>query len=299
MAKATANGIEIEYDEFGAKDAPAVLMIMGLGAQLVRWPMALVDALVARGYRVIRYDNRDVGLSTKCDSAGTPNFALMAVSHILRRPIRAAYTLTDMAADAAGLLDALGIERAHIIGNSYGGIVGGHLAAAHPERVLRYVTIGGIGFNITSTFPNEGLTRLVDFIEQPTRENIVAWLHSMVFDTSIITDELIDMRYKAALAPVTMASSRKMYTRDALRFIADAIRGPDAAQRIDYLARIKAPTLIAWGRDDKVSPLDGALLPMRLVPHAELHVFPNCGHWAMIECKDRFEGVALDFLLAR
>src|SRR5204863_10086158 len=121
--------------------APAVLMIMGLGAQLVRWPMALVDALVARGYRVIRYDNRDVGLSTKCDSAGTPNFALMAVSHILRRPIRAPYTLTDMAADAAGLLDALGIERAHVVGASMGGMIAQLFAAHRPEGTLSLTSI--------------------------------------------------------------------------------------------------------------------------------------------------------------
>ncbi len=196
------------------------------------------------------------------------------------------------------LMGGLGIDRAHIVGNSFGGLVGGHLAASHPDRVLRYVTIGGIGFNITSPFPNEGITRLVDFIENPTRENIIAWLESMVFDKSIVTDVLIDQRLAAALEPVTMASSRKMYTREALGFIADAIRGPEAAQRIAYLARIKAPTLITWGRDDKVTPLDGALLPMRMVPNAELHVFPNCGHWAMIECKDRFETLVLDFLSA-
>lgn len=266
----------LHYHEAGS--GPALLLLHGSGPGVTGWANFAGNlAFFSRHFRTIILDAPGYGGSEARDGD----------------PVGVAREAT------LALLDALGIERAHIIGNSYGGIVGGHLAAAHPERVLRYVTIGGIGFNITSTFPNEGLTRLVDFIEQPTRENIVAWLHSMVFDTSIITDELIDMRYKAALAPVTMASSRKMYTRDALRFIADAIRGPDAAQRIDYLARIKAPTLIAWGRDDKVSPLDGALLPMRLVPHAELHVFPNCGHWAMIECKDRFEGVALDFLLAR
>lgn len=202
-----------------------------------------------------------------------------------------------VARDAAvALLDGLGIERAHVIGNSYGGIVGGHLAAAFPERVGRYVTIGGIGFNITSTFPNEGLTRLVDFVENPTRENIVAWLESMVFDRAILTDDLIEMRYNAALDPVTMASSRKMYTRGALDFIAQARRAPGAMAALDYLTRIEAPTLIAWGRDDKVSPLDGALLPMRMIRNAELHVFPNCGHWAMIECKERFETLVLGFL---
>lgn len=202
-----------------------------------------------------------------------------------------------VARDAAvALLDAMGIEKAHILGNSYGGIVGGRLAASHPDRVMRYCTIGGIGFNITSTFPNEGLTRIVDFTENPTRENFVAWLKSMVFDQSILTQDLIDARYAAAIEPVTMASTRKIYSWAALQGIATAMRGTEAVQRIDYLARIQAPTLIVWGRDDKVNPLDGALLPARVIPNAELHVFPNCGHWAMIECKDRFENVLIDFL---
>lgn len=265
---------KLHYHEAG--EGPALLLLHGSGPGVTGWANFQGNLPVfSRYFRTIILDAPGYGRSEAV--AGEP---------------------VAVARDAVvALLDGLGIERAHILGNSYGGIVGGHLAASHPDRVLRYITIGGIGFNITSTFPNEGLTRLVDFIENPTRENIVAWLESMVFDKSIITPELIEMRYKAALEPVTMASSRKIYTRAALQFIAESMRGPNASERIDYLARIKAPTLITWGRDDKVSPLDGALLPMRLIPQAELHVFPNCGHWAMIECKDRFETLALGFLL--
>nr|WP_301287233.1 alpha/beta fold hydrolase [Sphingobium sp. OAS761] len=203
----------------------------------------------------------------------------------------------QVAVDACvALLDGLDIDKAHVIGNSYGGIVGGNFAAKHPDRVDHYVTIGGIGYNLTSAFPSEGLTRLVDFVEEPTRERLIAWLHSMVYDKSIITDELVDARMKQALDPVTMESSKKIYTRAALGFIASAISGPEGAQRLDYLARIQAPTLITWGRDDKVNPLDGALLPMRMIPDATLHVFPRCGHWAMIERKAEFETLVLGFL---
>ncbi|MFK4794051.1 alpha/beta fold hydrolase [Sphingobium sp. ZW T5_29] len=269
----TANG-RLHYHEAGS--GPALLLLHGSGPGVTGWANFAGNLpLFARHFRTIILDAPGYGKSDPVD--GDP---------------------VTVARDAVlALMDGLRIDRAHVIGNSYGGIVGGHLAAAHPDRVLRYITIGGIGFNITSTFPNEGLTRLVDFIENPTRDNIVAWLESMVFDKSIITDELIDMRYKAALEPVTMASSRKMYTRSALDFIAQSMTGPAVSQRIDYLGRIQAPTLITWGRDDKVSPLDGALLPMRVIPNAELHVFPRCGHWAMIECKERFETLALGFLL--
>jgi len=265
----------LHYHEAGT--GPALILLHGSGPGVTGWVNFRGKLPVfAQHFRTIILDAPGYGKSDPVD--GDP---------------------VQVAKDAVvALMDGLGIETASIIGNSYGGIIGGHLAADHPERVDRYITIGGIGFNITSTFPNEGLTRLVDFIENPTRENLIAWLESMVFDKSILTEELIDLRFKAALEPVTMASSKKMYTRGALQAIAETMRGPAAAQRIAYLGRIKAPTLIAWGRDDKVSPLDGALLPMRLIANAELHVFPNCGHWAMIECKDRFERLALDFLKA-
>ena len=193
-------------------------------------------------------------------------------------------------------MDALGIEKAHLIGNSYGGILGAQLAARAPERVDRLIAIGGIGVNIFSSFPGEGLTRLVDFIEDPTRERITAWLKSMVYDPAIVTEELIDQRFNQAIEPVTMATSRQLYTRQALAGIAAMQRGPDAVQGFAYLPKIQAPTLLAWGRDDRVNPLDGALIPMRLIPNCELHVFPKCGHWAMIERRVEFQNVALEFL---
>src|SRR5437773_4988416 len=114
MSRAAANGIELEYESFGDAAAPALLLIMGLGSQMILWPEELCRLLVARGFRVIRYDNRDVGLSTKPTSN---------------------YTLDDMADDAAGLCDALGIARAHIVGASMGGYIAQLLALRHPERL--------------------------------------------------------------------------------------------------------------------------------------------------------------------
>ncbi|MBS0377974.1 MAG: alpha/beta fold hydrolase [Proteobacteria bacterium] len=192
--------------------------------------------------------------------------------------------------------DLLTLPRVHIIGNSYGAIIGARFAAQCPDRVDRLIAIGGIGFNIFSTFPGEGLSRLVDFIEDPTRANIAAWLRSMVFDPGLVTDGLIDERFAAAMEPVTMATSRRIYTREALGGIAAMRRGPNATEDFAYLPKILAPTLLAVGRDDRVNPLDCALLPMRLIPRCELHVFPNCGHWAMIERREEFQSVALEFL---
>lgn len=193
-------------------------------------------------------------------------------------------------------MDVMNIPQADIVGNSFGGMIGGYIAARAPERVRRFVSIGGIGVYILSSFPNEGFTRLVDFIEDPTRDKITAWLRSMVFDPALVTEELINERMRTALDPVTMATSRKIYSREAFAGIAAAMRGPDATQAFAHLPSITVPTLLAWGRDDRVNPVDGALLPMRMIPNCELHVFPNCGHWAMIERKAEFESAVLAFL---
>jgi len=193
-------------------------------------------------------------------------------------------------------MGGLKIDKAHILGNSLGGIVGAMVAAQHPKRVDRFVTIGGIGYNIFTAFPGEGINLLMEFAEDPTRARIEQWLRSMVYDQSIVTDELIDRRLKQALDPATMASSKKLYSRASLAGLKAMNEGPNVAMTFAYLASIQAPTLITWGRDDRVSPLDRAFVAMRMIPNCELHIFPKCGHWAMIEHKNAFERLVLEFL---
>src|SRR5512143_781193 len=112
-AVARANGIELTYDTFGEATAPPLVLIMGLASQMIAWDDAFCTALAARGFRVIRFDNRDVGLSTKLDNLGVPNLPLLMLAHVAGRPIQAPYTLSDMARDVVGLLDALRIDTAH------------------------------------------------------------------------------------------------------------------------------------------------------------------------------------------
>jgi pimeloyl-ACP methyl ester carboxylesterase len=193
-------------------------------------------------------------------------------------------------------LDALGIDKAAVIGNSLGGGVGSKLAAAYPDRVTKLVTIGGIGINLLSPAPSEGIKLLVSFVEDPTRERLVEWMESMVFDPAILTDELIDGRLAQATRPEIAAEAKKMYSRAGLPMIRQSLNGLGASTTIEHLARIQAPTLLLWGRDDRVSPLDMALVPLRLVPKCELHVFYNCGHWVMIERREEFERTVLAFL---
>lgn len=194
------------------------------------------------------------------------------------------------------LLDGLGLDQVDIIGNSMGGMVGTRYAIAHPERVRRLVTLGGMGVNLFSSSPSEGINLLVAFTEDPTRERLIQWLQSMVYDQSLVTEELINQRWEQATDPQTLSSARKMYTRAAMKAAAAGAAASDAAPAWAQLHRLKAKTLITWGRDDRVSPLDGVLVPMRTIPDVELHVFPNCGHWAMIEQKDAFESTVLAFL---
>jgi len=193
------------------------------------------------------------------------------------------------------LLDALEIERAHLIGNSLGGVIGSLVAAQHPERIDRFVSIGGIGTNVFSPFPAEGMRLLSAFAEEPSRERLIDWLHSMVYDPALVTEELIEERFAQAMEPKTLATTQAIYTKQALGAIAQGRRtNPTAA--LAHLAAIQAPTLLTWGRDDRVTPLDGSLVPMRIVPDCELHVFPDCGHWVMIERKEGFESLVLSFL---
>jgi pimeloyl-ACP methyl ester carboxylesterase len=203
-----------------------------------------------------------------------------------------------VAAPAAVLrfLDGLGLQQVDVIGNSMGGIVATQVAAAHPDRIRRLVTIGGIGRNIFSPGPGEGIKLLVEFTEEPTRERLVQWLHSMVYDPAVVTEELIEERWAQATDPETLASARRMYGRAAMEARNAAAARSDAPPYWAMLHKIQARTLITWGRDDRVSPMDMALLPMRTIPDVELHVFPNCGHWAMIEAKEAWEATVLAFL---
>jgi 2-hydroxy-6-oxonona-2,4-dienedioate hydrolase len=192
------------------------------------------------------------------------------------------------------LLDGIGIERAAIIGNSLGGGIAARVAATHPERVSRLVTLGGVGLPFFSALPSEGITLLVEFVEDPTRDRLVRWMRSMVYDPAVLTEDFVEMRWQSAIDPKALAGIRRIYNRQMLAMLRDMMLNNTAA--LGMLRQIQAPTLLTWGRDDRVTPLDGAIAPMRLIRRCELHVFPDCGHWTMIERKDEWESVVLSYL---
>ncbi|TMR03120.1 alpha/beta fold hydrolase [Actinomadura soli] len=206
------------------------------------------------------------------------------------------HPMTAAGGAAVRFLDGLNLAQVDVIGNSMGGIVGTQVALSHPERVRRLVTIGGIGRNVFSPGPGEGIRLLMEFTDDPSRERLVRWLHSMVYDPGLVTEEMIEERWRQATDPGTLASARRMYGSKAMAARAKAMARSDEPPYWAMLHRLKAKTLITWGRDDRVSPVDMALLPMRTIPDVQVTVFPNCGHWVMIEQKSAWESAVLAFL---
>ena len=268
----TEHGL-IHYHEAG--EGPVLLLLHDSGPGVTGWANYQGNlAVFARHFRCLIMDFPGYGKSAPVD----------------------ADPITGCVDAALVLLERLGIGNCHIIGNSLGGIVGSHIAARHPSKVNRFVTIGGIGVNLFSPFPGEGLNLLTAFTEDPTRQRVEQWLRSMVFDQSLVTDELIDSRFEQAIEPVTLETTRRLYARVAIDGLARFRQGSGYVQTVEHLATIECPTLITWGRDDRVSPMDIGFIPMRIIPNCEFHVFSNCGHWVMIERKHQFESLVMSFL---
>jgi 4,5:9,10-diseco-3-hydroxy-5,9,17-trioxoandrosta-1(10),2-diene-4-oate hydrolase len=202
------------------------------------------------------------------------------------------------AADAlARLLDELGIDRVHLIGNSLGGGTAVRFALRHRDRADRLVLMGpgGLSLNVFSADPTEGVKRLMEFGAPPgpSREKLATFLRTLVFNPKLITDELIEERYRTASDPAALAAMRSMGASftDPARF-EDGLLWREAH-------RLGNEVLLVWGREDRVNPLDGALVALKLIRRARLHVFGGCGHWAQLEKFDEFNRLAVDFLAGR
>jgi 4,5:9,10-diseco-3-hydroxy-5,9,17-trioxoandrosta-1(10),2-diene-4-oate hydrolase len=190
------------------------------------------------------------------------------------------------------LMDELGIERAHILGNSLGGGTATRLALSHPDRVARLVLMGpgGLSLNLFHADPTEGVQRLMDFAANPSKEALRAFISTMVVDQSLVTDELVDQRFADATAPGA---------REAMASMGASFWNPDWYE--DGMLwreahRLRHRVLLTWGREDRVNPIEGAFVALKQIPKASLHVFPNCGHWAQVEAAEEFCQVATSFL---
>jgi pimeloyl-ACP methyl ester carboxylesterase len=274
----SANGVRIEVDVRGPDDGEPLLMIMGLGMQLIAWPDGLVDELVARGFRVIRFDNRDIGLSQPFDQLGLPNIPLAALLHTFHLPVKAPYQLADLARDAVGVLDALGIGRAHVCGASMGGMVAQHLGFSHGQRLrsltLMMTTSGHRGL------PKESLKVRRALLSRPRPgrtpeeklDNILdhyVGLYGVIGSPGYPAEprqlrERITHGVKRAFRPQAVA-------RQLVAIAADA-------HRAERLPRIEAPTLILHGQDDPLIPVAAAHDLAQRIPDSQIEIIPGWGH---------------------
>jgi len=273
VTRTKANGIEIEYETAGDKSDPALLLVMGLGAQLTIWPDAFFHGLATQGFFVIRYDNRDTGLSTDFGSWGVPNIADAFQKLMSGKKVDTPYLVKDMAADAIGLLDALGIDKAHMVGASMGGMIVQTVAALWPERTRSMVSIMS-----TSGRPGlppgkpEALAMLTAQPEGPSREQRVKYgikLRQTIAGAGYPPAEA-ELR-----AFVEKNVDRRWYPEGGARQYLSIIASGD---RVEMLKKIKVPTLVLHGEDDPLLPVECGRDVARLVPAAEIQTYPGWGH---------------------
>ena len=271
--QATANGISITFEDKGPRDAPAILLVMGLGGQLTLWPDEFVDALVAHGFRTIRYDNRDVGLSTRFDAAGVPNLKWMFVKASIGLPVRPAYRLTDMAADGVALLDHLGVERAHVAGVSMGGMIAQHIAARWPDRVLSLTSIMSTTGN--RRLPRANRDAMQVLANRPMSGDPEAMIAYSVNAARVIGSPGYPAAEERLQRRVRTDFERGWYPQGVARQMAAIVADGD---RRSMLKDIKAPTLVIHGEDDPLVPLAGGQDTVANIPGARLMTIPGMGH---------------------
>lgn len=282
MPQITANGVTLEYESHGDPANPPLLLIMGLGAQLTLWPLEFVDALVARGYHVIRFDNRDIGLSQKFGEHGVPNVRRVALMRLFGLRARLAYRLTDMADDAAALLDALDIAQAHVVGASMGGMIAQLLAVNHPKRVLSLTSVMSSTGN--PRLPRAKPAAMQALLDRPP-EN--ASLEQIIPHGIRIARAIGSPGYPAPeqrlVSRITANYHRSLYPSGAGRQLAAVIDDWDRRKR---LRDISAPTLVIHGLDDPLVPVEGGRDTAAHIPGARLHEIKGMGHDLPLELVD-------------
>jgi proline iminopeptidase len=271
---ARANGIELAYEALGDPQGDPVLLIAGLGLQLISWPDAFCDSLASQGLRLIRFDNRDSGLSTKMEQFGRPDLRAAFVRSVFRMPLASAYTLHDMADDAVGLLDALHLERAHLVGVSMGGMIAQIIAALHPQRTASLTSI--MSTSGRAGLPGPTLAASNALFSKPRNPR----------DIDSVTEHLMRVarvlgspRYPtpdALLRERVIASVRRNVC---LRGTARQIMAVAASgDRVALLRTIRARTLVIHGTADPLVPVAGGRDTSYLVPGAVLREIDGMGH---------------------
>ena len=274
MPQAQANGLQIEYESFGREGDPALVLIHGLGCQLIYWPVDFCEALAAEGFRVIRFDNRDIGLSSKLDHLGIPPVVRLALRSGIGRPGQAPYGLEDMADDTFGLMDALGVDDAHVVGISMGGMVAQYLAHRHPRRVRSLTLLSSSpAFGLDGTKPDDWRAARLAPLDQGLEPADFAERVLRAIAGPGISDEAMDGQ---------VAAMRRI-TADGLRRSIDCLVTHDTRP---ILAEIPAPTLCLVGALDEETPVAYSRHLASHLPHGTLEVVPGAGHLLNVEAPD-------------
>ena len=272
MPNITANGIQIEYDTFGDPSSPPLLLIMGLGAQMIHWPEEFCNLLASKGLYVIRFDNRDVGLSSKFDEAGVSDLSDIFTDPQTGAELNTPYTLDDIADDAAGLLDALGIEKAHILGMSMGGMIAQTVAIRHPSQVLSLISMSsGTGDPSLPYGTPEAMAMLV----APMPAERQAYIEHNINLFRIITGSKYQADEQEIRQMVECAYDRCYYPPGMARH---SLAIMTAGSRTEALKSVTAPTLVIHGSEDPLLPIEQGKATAEAVPGAELLIIEGMGH---------------------
>ena len=274
MAQIRVGELSLEYERFGPADRAAVLLVMGLGAQMTRWPVELCETLVERGFQVIRFDNRDIGLSTKLDWLGVPDIGALLAARSAGQDGTPPYHLGDMAKDAIGLLDALGIGQAHIVGASMGGMIAQLIAADHADRTRSLTSIMSTTANpaVPQGKP-EAIGALLTPAAPAGDEPAIAARGVRI---SRIIGSPAYPQAEATLRDSILADARRSYhPQGSARQLAAVLC---AADRRPKLKTIRAPTVVLHGAEDPLVPVEGGQDTAANIPGAELRIVPGMGH---------------------
>ncbi len=269
MSKIAANGIQIEFVEKGSRESASLILIRGLGTQLIDWPEDFIDELVGQGFHVIYFDNRDVGLSQNFNDSGAPD-----ISEIARGEAQPAYTLQEMADDVVGLMDALNIEKAHVMGISMGGMINQVLAASHGDRLLSMISV-------MSSSGREGLPAATpaaqaSLVAQPDPDGGVEAVDQLTAQGLEICGS---PGYPQSLEERLHIAKRRRERNYNPGGIARQMAAVVAfGSRVELLATIKVPSLVIHGADDPLIPLAAGEDTASSIPGCRLKVIPGMGH---------------------
>ncbi len=268
-----ANGLRLAYDEFGTEHDTVILLIMGLGTQMIAWPDVFCEDLAARGYRVIRFDNRDIGLSQKMEGAQSPGLASLMLRSRLGMSLRVPYKLHDMAEDAVDLMNALGVGSAHLVGASMGGMIAQLIAAHYPNRVLSLTSI--MSTSGRRSLPGANREVAMHMLRRPRNSDPETLLQYTMRTYRLIGSPAYPPSDEILRGKIAAAFKRSYYPMGYRRQMAAIVASGD---RVAVLKQVKAPTLVIHGTADPLVRVEGGIDTAKLVPGARLELLDGMGH---------------------